>query len=51
MSPTAAHTTEHGHVSEANNCSATQEISFNSDAKDQQTFNESGKLAKLLVQF
>jgi hypothetical protein len=44
VSPTVAHTTEHGHVSEANSCSATQEISFNSDVKDQQTLNELGKL-------
>lgn len=44
VSLTVAHTTECGPVSEANSSSATQAISFNSDAKVQQTLNESDKV-------
>ena len=43
MSLTIDHTTEYEPVPEANICSATQAISFNSDAKVQQTLNESEK--------
>jgi len=41
VSVTLAHTTEYGPVSEANSCSATEAISFNSDAQVQQNLNES----------
>jgi hypothetical protein len=41
---TVAHTTGYGPVSEVNSCSSSQAISFNSNAKIQQTLNESDKV-------